>query len=60
MKRFIAQLNDGSFINVPATKMVPGDGGIFAWNGEDLVAFVDLSAVVCAHLSEKGDVKCQI
>ena len=55
-----AQLNGGSFINVPATKMVPGDGGVFAWNGEELVAYVDLTAVVSAHLSEKGEAKCQL
>ena len=53
MKRFIAQLNDGSFINVTADRMEERSGGIFAYDGEGMVAFVDLDAVVCAHVSEK-------
>jgi hypothetical protein len=55
MKRFIAIMNDGSFINVPATKMELEDNAIIVRDGENLVAFLDVSVVLCAHISEKKD-----
>ena len=46
MKKFIAQLNDNSFINIYA------DGYITVYHGGNLVAFLDVSTVLCAYLSE--------
>jgi hypothetical protein len=48
-------MNDGSFINVPATKMELEDNAIIVRDGENLVAFLDVSVVLCAHISEKKD-----
>lgn len=56
MKRFIAELNGGDHINIPADRMELNQDktGILVYNGQALVAFVDLSAVVTAHISELG------
>ena len=54
MKRFIAIMNDGSFINTAADRMTIQENVIYAWDGENLVAVVDISAVISAHVSEKG------
>ena len=56
VKRFTATLNDGSFINVEASKMELEDNAIRVYDGNDLVAFVDTSAVISAHISERGGV----
>lgn len=53
MKRFIAILNDNSFINIPATRMELKENSIIVWEENDLVAFVDVSVILCAHISEK-------
>ena len=55
MTRFTAQLNDMSYINVKADKMELIDNMLHVKDGSDLVAVIDLSAVVAAHISEKGD-----
>lgn len=55
MKRFTAQLNDMSYINVKADKMELIDNMLHITEGNNLVAVIDLSAVVAAHLSEKGE-----
>lgn len=55
MKRFNAQLNDMSYINVKADKMELIDNMLHITDGNNLVAVIDLSAVVAAHLSEKGE-----
>lgn len=56
MKRFIAELNVGTHINIPADRMeLNQDGtGILVYNGKALVGFVDLSAAITAHISEMG------
>lgn len=54
MKRIIILLNGGEYINIPADRMEVKENELRAWNGGELVAYVDTSAVVCAHLSEKG------
>lgn len=56
MTRFIAEINGHSHINIAADRMeLNQDGtGILVYNGQALVGFVDLSAVVTAHLSELG------
>lgn len=53
MKRFAAQLNDGSFINTKADRMEICENLIYAYDADQLVALVDISAVVSAHISEK-------
>lgn len=50
MKRFIAVLNDGSFINISASKMELTEDIIIVWNGAELVAYLDTSAVIAAHI----------
>ena len=52
--RFVAQLNDGSYMNVPADRMDVEDNFLRAWMDGRLIAIVDTSAVISAHLSEKG------
>jgi hypothetical protein len=52
--RFAATLNDQSFINVPATHMEVIDGLLWVWNGNKLVALVEITAIICARLSEGG------
>lgn len=54
MKRITATLNDGSFINVEATRMEITEIAIIVWSGNEPVAYIDLGAVVSAHLSERG------
>lgn len=54
MKRFTVTMNDGSFINVEATRMKLEDGMIHVYEHDDLVALVEISAVISAHISERG------
>lgn len=55
MKRFIAVLNDCSHINIPATRMEIKDNAIRVWNGDDLVAYIDVGIVLSAHMSERTE-----
>ena len=48
-------MNDGSFINIPATSMRIEDNAIIVSNGSDVVAYVDLSFALCAHISDRKD-----
>lgn len=52
MNRFIVQLNDGGFMNIPADRMELKENFLFAWRGTELIAMVDISAVICAHMSQ--------
>jgi hypothetical protein len=54
VKRFNACLNGGTYINVEATRMELVDNVICVWNNSDLVAVVDISIVMTAHISERG------
>ena len=56
-KRFTASLVGGSYVNVPATRMEMDDNMLYVWNGEDLVALLDVSVILSAHISEKGDLR---
>ena len=56
-KRFNAILNGDSYVNVAATRMEVDDNMLYVWNGDDLVALLDVSIVMSAHLSEKGDLR---
>lgn len=60
MKRVMVILNGGEYINIPADRMEVTETELRAWNDNDLVAYVDASAVVCAHLSEKGAISSDI
>ena len=55
MKRFIAIMNDGSFINVPATRMEIKDDSIMAYNGNEVVCYADIGFVLAAHMSDRKD-----
>lgn len=52
MKRFFAQLSTHQTINRPADRMVLEDNTIRVYDGEELVAFVDVSTVMYAHICE--------
>jgi hypothetical protein len=47
-------MSDGSFINVEATRMELVENMIRVYDKTDLVAMVDISAVITAHISERG------
>ena len=55
MKRFIAVLNDGSFINVIATRMEIKDNSIFAYDGNEVVAYADIGFTLAARLDDRKD-----
>lgn len=55
MKIFVVHLNDGSYINTKADTMEVIDNMLHVKDGNNLVAVIDLSAVVAAHLSERGE-----
>jgi len=50
MKKFVAQLNDESYINIPADKMEVKDEFLYVWLGSDLVAMVDVSVLLMARM----------
>lgn len=54
MKRFVAQLNDGSYVNLTADKMEIVDCAIRVYCSGELVAFLDVSCVLIARLDERG------
>lgn len=55
MKRFNACLNGGTYINVEATRMELVENLICVWNNSELVAVVDTSVIMTAHISERGE-----
>ena len=56
MKRFIATLNDGSFINVPATRMeITAGESIFVYNDDDLVSYVAIGFALAARIEDRKD-----
>ena len=59
MTKFIAQLNDGSFINIFADEMKMDNNCITVFKNKSLVAFVDTSVILTAHLSEKAVEECK-
>ncbi len=51
--RFVAQINGGDYINIPADEMKLEDGAIIvSYNGK-LVAYVDIGVILTARMSEK-------
>lgn len=59
MTRFIAGLNGGNHINIPADRMVLTDDhtGLLVYQGLELVAYVDMGAVVTAHMSNRAEAR---
>lgn len=55
MKRFNAFINGGNYINVEATRMELVDNMIRVWNNDELVAIADISTIMTAHISERGE-----
>ena len=55
MKRFNACINGGTYINVEATRMELIENTILVWNKTELVAVVDISVVMSAHICERGE-----
>lgn len=55
MSRFVARMNDDSFINLEADVMRLDDerNCLLVIKGTDLVAVVDLAVVLTAHMSEE-------
>lgn len=51
--RFVAHLNDGSYINVPADRMEEKENVLRAWNGTRMMAVVEVTAVISAHMAER-------
>ena len=56
-KRFNAILNGDSYVNVAANRMEIKDNMLYVWDGYNLVALLDLSVILSAHISEKGDLR---
>lgn len=52
MKRFFAQLNTHQTINRPADRMELEDNTIRVYADGELVAFLDVSTVLYAHICE--------
>lgn len=56
MSQFYAQLSDGSTIKKQADRMEIANESIRVYDGEQLVAYIDLGAALYAHLSVKREV----
>ena len=54
MKKFCATLNDMSFINTPADRMAVNDNMLYVYDGDRLVALVETTAIISAHISERS------
>lgn len=50
MKKFVALLNDESYINILADRMEMKEDFLYVWLGSDLVALVDVSVLLMAKL----------
>jgi hypothetical protein len=51
MKMFFAQLSDKSTIKVTADRMEVADNMTYVYDGDQLVAMVDVSMILFAHIS---------
>lgn len=54
MKKFVAQINDGGFVNIDADRMAFDGEYIVVKRGDETVAVLDINVVLMAHISEKG------
>ena len=57
IKRFCAQLNDNSFINVVADRMELKENMIYVYDGPELVAIADISVILSARISDERSSK---
>lgn len=55
MRKFCATLNDMSFINTTADKMEVKENMLYVYDGEQLVAMVETTAIISAHISEREE-----
>lgn len=55
MKEFYAQLSDGSTMRKRADRMEITDNALRVYDGEKLVAYVDLGTVLYAHMVIKRE-----
>lgn len=55
MKRCNIVLNGGSYINVAADRMEKEENMLYVWDENSLAAVVDISVILSAHISEKGE-----
>lgn len=55
MRKFIAQLNGGDYVNIPADEMKLQDGEITVYRNGELVAYLDTGVVLVAHISDKPE-----
>lgn len=55
MKRCNIVLNGCSYINVAADRMEKEEDMLYVYDGANLVAAVEITAVISAHISEKGE-----
>lgn len=55
MKRCNIVLNGCNYINVPADRMEKEEDMLYVYDGNSLVAVVEITAVISAHISEKGE-----
>jgi len=62
MKRFVAALSfneNTQYINTEADKLTVDNSILYAWLDSELVAVVDMGALVAGHLSEVTPEKAQ-
>ena len=55
MKRCNIVLNGCSYINVAADRMEKEEDMLYVYDGANLVAVVDVSVILSAHISENGE-----
>ena len=55
MKKFIAMLNDGSYVNISADEMKYEGEYVFAYDHGYLVAMLDVSVVLTAYIREVSE-----
>ena len=55
MKRFVAQINDGSYVNINADRMVLEDNALRVFCEGELVAFLDVSCVLIARMDTQSN-----
>ena len=57
MKKFIAEVNGGSFINIYADRMEIDGDFLCAWKNNELVAIIDRSILLMARLDDVSILK---
>lgn len=60
MKKFVAVMADGSFINLDATRMEIVENFMLVWIGDELVAYINTSWIASAHMSERREERGRI